>query len=72
MMNIHLDQSGFGTGKPWIFPFRIAIADEAGNDIAEIVHRIEGEREDIAIATEKKPAFLSLNRGHSFYGRVCV
>jgi len=70
MMNISLRQSGFGAGKPWTFPFRIALVDESGNDTADIVHRVEKENEDIAIPSGKKPAFLSLNRGHSFYGRV--
>lgn len=69
-MNIQIRQSGFGQGKPWIFPLRVALVDEEGNEIAEIIHRVEEEDEDIVIPAEKRPAFLSLNRGHSFYGRV--
>jgi len=69
-MTLNLVQSGFGKGKPWTFPFRVGLVDESGNDITEMMHQVGKETETIRIPVPRKPAFLSLNRGYSFYGRV--
>ena len=55
--------------KPWTFPLRLAAVDREGNDIAEILHRVSTEKDTIELAGPE-PAFLSINRGHSFYGKV--
>ncbi|AKB48422.1 Membrane alanine aminopeptidase N [Methanosarcina sp. Kolksee] len=57
-------------GKPWEFPFRAALVDENGNELAEILERISGETAEIVIENVDMPAFLSLNRGYSFYGKL--
>jgi len=57
-------------GKPWEFPFKAALVDENGNDLAEILERISGETATITIENVDIPAFLSLNRGYSFYGKL--
>ena len=65
-----LRQEGDQPHKRWIFPVRIAVADSAGNDMAEVVHRMENEQDTLEIRTAEPPGFLSLNRGYSFYGKV--
>lgn len=57
-------------GKPWEFPFRAALVDENGKDLAEVLERVGGETAEIVIENVDMPAFLSLNRGYSFYGKV--
>ena len=69
-LELRLTQSGFGTGKPWVFPFSFALVDADGRDIAGICRRISSEETVITVPAPQKPAFLSLNRGHSFYGRT--
>jgi aminopeptidase N len=56
--------------KPWEFPFRAALVDENGKDLAEILERISGESAEIVIENVDMPAFLSLNRGYAFYGKI--
>ncbi len=57
-------------GKPWEFPFRAALVDENGKDIAEVLERISGENAEIVIENVDLPSFLSLNREYSFYGKL--
>lgn len=57
-------------GKPWDFPFRAALVDENGKDLAEVLERISGEAAKIVIENVDRPAFLSLNRGYAFYGKL--
>ncbi|OEU42602.1 peptidase [Methanosarcina sp. Ant1] len=56
--------------KPWEFPFRAALVDEDGKDLAEVLERVIGETAAITIENVDMPAFLSLNRGYSFYGKI--
>ncbi|HOP66681.1 MAG TPA: M1 family metallopeptidase [Methanoregulaceae archaeon] len=67
---LHLRQSGDRPEKRWIFPVRIALADASGRDIAEVLHLMEEEEETLEISSPTEPAFLSINRGFSFYGKV--
>lgn len=57
-------------GKPWEFPFRAALVDENGNDLAEVLERVSGETAEITVENVEMPSFLSLNRGYSFYGKL--
>jgi aminopeptidase N len=67
VMTLHLRQEG---EKHWCFPFRAALVDKAGTDLAEVLHRVEKTEETLEIPTQAPPAFISLNRGYSFYGNV--
>ncbi len=67
---LNLRQSGDDPKKRWIFPVRIAVADASGNDITEVLHRVENVEETLDLASPEQPAFISLNRGYSFYGKV--
>jgi aminopeptidase N len=69
-LTLRLNQSGFGAGKPWTFPIEIALVDESGEDIFEQIATIKNTKETILIESPKKPAFISLNRGYTFYGLV--
>jgi aminopeptidase N len=69
-MILHLRQEGDRPEKHWIFPIRIALADASGSDISEVLYRIEKEEETLELASPEPPAFISLNRGYSFYGKV--
>jgi len=58
------------SAKFWEFPFRAALADEEGNDLAEVMEPMKGREKKIVFTNVEKPAFLSLNRGYSFFGKV--
>jgi aminopeptidase N len=65
-----LRQEGDSPEKRWIFPLRISLADASGSDITEVLYRVEKEEETLELASPEPPAFISLNRGYSFYGKV--
>lgn len=65
-----LNQKYPAGGKSWEFPFRAALVDENGKDLAEVLEWVCGETAEIVIENVDMPAFLSLNRGYSFYGKV--
>ncbi len=56
--------------RPWEFPFIVALVDEQGNDISQVMERVREEDTTIVIEDVPRPAFVSLNRGYSFYGKV--
>ena len=70
VMALHLRQEGDSPEKHWIFPVRIALVDAAGSDIEEVLHRVERVDETIELESPEPPAFISINRGYSFYGKV--
>ncbi|HUW86111.1 MAG TPA: M1 family metallopeptidase [Methanoregula sp.] len=67
---LHLRQAGDSPEKHWIFPIRIALVAASGNDIAEVLQRVEKEEETLELSSPEPPAFISINRGYSFYGKV--
>ena len=67
-LELRLTQSGYGDGVPWDFPFKFALVSEQGRDIADYTRRIRDRETSIVVPAPEKPAFLSLNRGLSFYG----
>jgi len=68
--NLVYRQSRSPGGRTWEFPFRFALADAEGRDIADRTVRIAEETGEITLDDVDRPAFLSLNRGYSFYGKV--
>ncbi|MFA5346704.1 MAG: M1 family metallopeptidase [Methanoregula sp.] len=70
LMTLNLRQSGDDTKKRWIFPVRIALVSSSGRDLIEVLHRVDREEETLELSSPERPAFLSINRGYSFYGRV--
>jgi aminopeptidase N len=52
------------------FPFRFALVDKDGRDLAERTIRVTQRTQRVEIADVDRMAFLSLNRGYSFYGLV--
>jgi aminopeptidase N len=58
------------TGAAWEFPFRAAAVDVEGRDLAEVTFRVTQTEETVEIPGIDRPAFLSLNRGYAFYGKV--
>jgi aminopeptidase N len=70
VMALNLRQYGDDPRKRWIFPVRIALVDKEGNDITEVLHRVGKESETLELKSDQQPAFVSVNRGYSFYGRV--
>ncbi|MCD4821403.1 MAG: M1 family metallopeptidase [Methanococcoides sp.] len=54
----------------WEFPFVAALVDREGNDIAEFTEWIASEKAEISVENVDMPAFISVNRGYSFYGKV--
>ena len=70
IMTLDLRQSGDDKEKRWIFPVRIALVSRTGEDITEVIHRVDTDEETLELASPERPAFLSINRGYSFYGKV--
>jgi aminopeptidase N len=68
--SLTLHQSRSPTGRLWEFPFRFALVRPDGREIAERTVRIFEEDTVIALDDVDAPAYLSLSRGYSFYGRV--
>ncbi|TQD23410.1 M1 family metallopeptidase [Methanolobus vulcani] len=54
----------------WELPICVALVNEKGNDIAEVMERMTAEKQEIIIDNVDKPAFLSLNRNYSFFGKI--
>ncbi|MDW7731945.1 MAG: M1 family metallopeptidase [Methanolobus sp.] len=54
----------------WEFPIRAALIDKDGYDLAEVMERMTGKQKEIVISNVSKPAFLSLNRNYSFFGKL--
>ncbi|MCK4269906.1 MAG: DUF3458 domain-containing protein, partial [Methanogenium sp.] len=67
---INLRQSGPDEKSIWQFPFTAALVDHEGNDIDEKLIRVKNREETITFTGVQKPAFVSLNRGYAFYGKV--
>ncbi len=63
-------QSRSPGGRLWEFPFRFALLDVEGGEIADRTVRIADEAGEIGLDNVDRPAFLSLNRGYSFYGKT--
>jgi aminopeptidase N len=70
VMTLHLRQDGDRPEKTWIFPVRIALVDSSGTDMTEVLHRVEKKEEILELVAPEPPAFISINRGYSFYGKV--
>ena len=54
----------------WEFPFVVALCKKDGSTLVEKIAHIQQQKEVIDFANVEEPAFLSLNRGYSFYGKV--
>lgn len=67
---INLRQSGPDEKSIWEFPFTAVLVDHEGNDIDEKLIRVKNREETITFSGVQKPAFVSLNRGYAFYGKV--
>ncbi|MDD1664176.1 MAG: M1 family metallopeptidase [Methanomicrobiales archaeon] len=68
--SINLQTTRSKTGKIWEFPFAYALIGREGGVLAEGTRRITTEKEEILIPGVDRPAYASLNRGYSFYGKV--
>ncbi len=64
------EQVSSETGACWEFPVRAALVDKEGNDLAEVVQRMGGKEHTIVISDVERPAFVSLNRGYTFFGKM--
>jgi aminopeptidase N len=67
---INLTTTSSKGGKTWEFPFSFALIGEGGKVLAEGVQRIRSGSVAITIPGVDRPAYASLNRGYSFYGKV--
>jgi aminopeptidase N len=63
-------QSEYGSGNPWIFPLTYALVDNAGRDLCSGLVRIDTAEGTILCPDTERPAFVSLNREYTLYGRV--
>jgi aminopeptidase N len=68
--HLSLVQSYPPNGSPWTIPFQATLVDDEGKEIASVLKRVSALEETIIFENVREPAFLSLNRKGSFYGRV--
>jgi aminopeptidase N len=57
-------------GSPWTLPFSAALVDARGKDLAVQLQRLDLAETSMTFENVERPAFLSLCRGCSFYGKV--
>ncbi|MEK6963116.1 MAG: M1 family metallopeptidase [Nanoarchaeota archaeon] len=67
---LELEQKG--GDEPWQFPFCLALVDAQGKDIpgTSQMYWMKKMKEKITFAVKEKPVYVSLNRGHSLYGKI--
>ncbi|MDY0266633.1 MAG: M1 family metallopeptidase [Methanimicrococcus sp.] len=58
------------TKQPWQFPFSYALCDRKGKILHEETFFVQRREEEIVLKNVEEPAFVSLNRNGSFYGKV--
>lgn len=58
------------TKQPWQFPLSYALCDRKGKIIFEETYFVQKREEEILISHVDAPAFVSLNRDGSFYGKI--
>ncbi len=54
----------------WQFPFIAALFDSNGTKLQEKTEWVTKGKQKIVFKNVKEPAFVSLNRGYSFYGKI--
>ena len=69
-LTLELKQSTSKEGVYWNFPLKIAVVDQNGNDIVEVVKTIDSLETSIVFENIPESHFLSLNRDYSFYGKI--
>ena len=67
---MNLQQKGFKRGMHWEFPFNFALCDADGREIWQQISRVDKVKQKFVIKGVTKPAFVSLNRDHTFFGKV--
>ncbi len=67
---INLKQKGFDEQGPWQFPFVFNLVKNGKDMNEDVVFLVKAEQEKIIIPVDEKPAYASLNRGHTLYGKV--
>jgi aminopeptidase N len=67
---LFIKQSYPEKGFIWTVPFHAAIVDDKGNDLAARTVRLDLPETFVTFQDVERPAFASLNRGYSFYGKV--
>jgi aminopeptidase N len=67
---ISLQQEQREDGTFWQFPFIVALCDEQGNAIEEKKVFVDAPQFTITFNQKVKPAFVSMNRGYTFFGKL--
>ena len=67
---ININQEKIKGKKPWEFPLEVALINKNGKVTSSTLKRIKDYNNKIVFNKIKKPEFISLNRGYSFYGKV--
>jgi len=69
-LQVAIEQTRSGSGGLFHFPIEFAAVDESGHDIPGVggVVEITEQTHNFAFKNVPAPAFLSFNRGYSFYG----
>ncbi len=65
-----LQQTNASEHDAWEFPLVVALCDHEGNVLAEQVLHITQSHQEIVFENVERPAYISANRGYSFYGKL--
>ncbi|MEN6379527.1 MAG: M1 family metallopeptidase [Methanofastidiosum sp.] len=69
-LTLELKQLAPKEGIYWTFPLKIAVVDQKGNDIIEVVKKIDSSGASVVFEDIPEAHFISLNRDYSFYGKI--
>ncbi|MFA5559148.1 MAG: M1 family metallopeptidase, partial [Methanofastidiosum sp.] len=69
-LTLELKQLTPKEGMCWTFPLKIAVVDQNGNDIIEVVEKIDSLEARTVFENIPEAHFISLNRDYSFYGKI--
>ena len=68
---VNLQQVGQQLGRHWEFPFKVALHNAEGRVLAQQTLKVTDPSQSFVInGINQEPAFVSLNREHTLYGKV--
>lgn len=67
---ITVTQSGFGDGKPWIFPLSCRLYTSDGYAVCEFTKKIDAETITFSVPCSREFAFAAWNTNHTAYVKI--
>lgn len=64
---ITVTQKGFGSQKPWIFPFKGILVNKDGHEVSSFMKKIDAEKLTFSVYCREEFAFAIWNENHAAY-----